>query len=299
LRLGRNKLTSLPGAIGNLVYLERLIIHSNRLTNLPASFSNLTSLEDLSLSDNHLTELPEDFGNLTNLKELRIFSNRLTHLPESFGNLVNLEVLFLGSNKLTHLPDSFYSLPNLRRLDLSDNPNLVVDMNRMRQMPGYSPEDFTIPQPPIIPVNLPESMTAAQIQALPALEIQDSAEEEEKEIDPLSYDPIQNGDVIALIRGRSGQVFPNGAKYIFYYANGEKAYSKDYFSEPNRTNPINTQQIVSADSIVLMRAQVVAPVLMRGGRRNRRITKRTKLTRKHRSVSRKTRKARKTRKYKQ
>ncbi|MER7282147.1 leucine-rich repeat domain-containing protein [Dactylosporangium sp. NPDC000244] len=48
LRLGANKLTTLPESLGNLTALTKLDVHENQLTALPEGLGNLTALTQLS-----------------------------------------------------------------------------------------------------------------------------------------------------------------------------------------------------------------------------------------------------------
>ena len=69
--------------IGNLTYVERVVMHSNQFTG----------------------PIPSEIGNLTNLVRLKLHSNQLTgHIPETICNLSNLT---------WSLEDSLYSVSTL------------------------------------------------------------------------------------------------------------------------------------------------------------------------------------------
>jgi Leucine-rich repeat (LRR) protein len=91
------------------------------LTELPPEIGNLAYLQDLLLSYNYLHELPPEMGNLTNLQRLYLNGNQLVSLPSEIGNLDNLQILNLRDNQLASLPPEISHLNALRILDLRDN----------------------------------------------------------------------------------------------------------------------------------------------------------------------------------
>jgi hypothetical protein len=91
LKLGKNKISEISGAITNLRYLEYLDMSENQLVELPSQICLLRKLERLSFKNNQLQTLPEDIGNLANLSTLDISDNQLKELPLSFRNLRNLK----------------------------------------------------------------------------------------------------------------------------------------------------------------------------------------------------------------
>jgi leucine-rich repeat protein SHOC2 len=115
LRLGRNRLTTLPDSIGYLTNLCELRLHSNQIRTLPASIANLQQLTWLSLSFNRLTSFPESITYLTNLTGLRLNGNQLVMLPESLVRLTNLTFIDLSGNPLVDL-SILQRLPKLKKV---------------------------------------------------------------------------------------------------------------------------------------------------------------------------------------
>ncbi len=88
----------LPEEIGNLPYLEMLIITGTQLESLPESIGNLTNLTFLSLERNKLKELPDAIKNFTKLNFLKLESNNFEKLPPYLWKLTDLERLSLKFN---------------------------------------------------------------------------------------------------------------------------------------------------------------------------------------------------------
>jgi hypothetical protein len=128
---------SLPTELGNLTFLEKLILQSfwtysngtwswSSAINgsIPTELGNLTSLKVLDLSDNNLTgAIPTELGNLTNLEILDLSYNNLSgSIPTELGNLTNLQTLDLNRNDLSgSIPTELGSLTNLQTLNLEYN----------------------------------------------------------------------------------------------------------------------------------------------------------------------------------
>ena len=101
LDLGRNKLTFLHPAIGQLKNLEVLSMASNSLEYVPAEIKKLKKLRVLYLHANQLSDLPEEIGGLSCLQELYVQSNKLTAVPASIDRLKYRRVLQLCKNKFS------------------------------------------------------------------------------------------------------------------------------------------------------------------------------------------------------
>jgi Leucine-rich repeat (LRR) protein len=121
LDLRDNRLSSLPGGLGQLTALQWLYLSDNKLSSLPESLGRLTALQWLDLDDNELSSLPEGLSQLTALQYVYLQHNQLSSLPEGLGQLTALQSLSLEGNQLSSLPEGLNQLTALRRLSLSHN----------------------------------------------------------------------------------------------------------------------------------------------------------------------------------
>ena len=155
------ELEDLPGEIGKLVKLEKLILNNGngcrmnvsipeeigRLKNLkvldlygaldargpgsrrplpvktlPNAIGQLQSLEKLDLGRNGLKAVPSQVAQLSKLKNLGLDYNEIHELPSFIGNLKDLKKLSLRSNGGVELPQS---LADLRGLKISMGNNAL------------------------------------------------------------------------------------------------------------------------------------------------------------------------------
>uniref|UniRef100_A0A8C6WGQ3 Toll-like receptor 22 n=1 Tax=Neogobius melanostomus TaxID=47308 RepID=A0A8C6WGQ3_9GOBI len=125
LSLDRNKLQTVPSAISNLRWLNKLDLSNNSIKSLECNdFANLTLLQYLSLPWNKITTLSACvFQNLPKLRVLQLQGNSLTKISNAFTtHLPNLNVLRLNQNSLTTLENgTFHGLPSLQHLFLFQN----------------------------------------------------------------------------------------------------------------------------------------------------------------------------------
>ncbi|XP_064874267.1 LOW QUALITY PROTEIN: uncharacterized protein LOC115129781 [Oncorhynchus nerka] len=125
LKLGHNRLSSVPKATRNLPTLKILDLSFNIINKLGCSdFSNLTGLTQLFLFHNQIPNLPGCvFQDLKELRILKLGSNKILTLNEAFMNgLHKLETLNLAGNKLSSIrKGEFKSLTSLKTLLLYDN----------------------------------------------------------------------------------------------------------------------------------------------------------------------------------
>ncbi|KAK5685909.1 Glucose-repressible alcohol dehydrogenase transcriptional effector [Elasticomyces elasticus] len=80
--------------------LRKMYFNHNKLSWLPGEVGNLRNLTVLDLSFNKLESLPAEIGMLTNLKKLLVYGNELRELPYEIGSLYQLEVLGIAGNHM-------------------------------------------------------------------------------------------------------------------------------------------------------------------------------------------------------
>jgi hypothetical protein len=92
LRLARNRLQSLPEALGAFSGLQVLDCSGNRLTSVPRVVGRCLALQQLLMSSNRLRGLTSGIGNLVRLQLLDLSHNQYRHLPTMTGDLTQLRV---------------------------------------------------------------------------------------------------------------------------------------------------------------------------------------------------------------
>eukprot|EP00047_Mylnosiga_fluctuans_P024027 m.151338 g.151338 ORF g.151338 m.151338 type:complete len:996 (+) comp9757_c0_seq3:57-3044(+) len=145
LNLKKNKFTTIPASLGQLVHLQTLNMANNEITDIPQelgslveltvlnlSFNKIASLSDvvlrlhalvtLDLTANRIAQLPADIAQLQALEELILDQNALTSLPAAIGRLTTLRILSARHNRLTDLPAEFQRLACLSHCNLEGNP---------------------------------------------------------------------------------------------------------------------------------------------------------------------------------
>ncbi|CAF1391224.1 unnamed protein product [Adineta steineri] len=143
LTLDRNRLLSLPWALGKLPSLTSLSVNNNlRLSSLDVLYGS-TSLNILQASNCMINHLP---ANIPNLRIIELDGNQLTSLDGfetiasqnstlfSFNNnkiasissvslakIVVVNDFYLSNNLLTTLPDSLYLIKDLKKVNIQNN----------------------------------------------------------------------------------------------------------------------------------------------------------------------------------
>ncbi len=122
----RDQLTgTLPSEIGNLEFLQTLVLQENSLSGaIPSELANLSVLRALNIADNNFDgAIPASIGNITSLQHLNLFRNQFSgEIPAAIGNLSNLVTLNLSFNSLTgNIPVELFNLANLENLIITDN----------------------------------------------------------------------------------------------------------------------------------------------------------------------------------
>lgn len=118
LDLTKSKLKAFPLEVLNFKNLNILKLGKNRISTVPVGISKLVYLQELDLGKNRLEEFPGDLVELVNLKKLVLNQNYIEGIPYMIKNLVKLEYLDMWSNNLSSFPESLNELINLKELDL-------------------------------------------------------------------------------------------------------------------------------------------------------------------------------------
>jgi hypothetical protein len=147
---------TIPNEIGNLVYLEDLVLLQNNFSGpIPPEIGKLTNLKILNIRNNKFSgSLPSELGNLTKLTYMSISFNELSGpIPSSFGNLQSLQKLYIRYNFLSgSLPSELGNLSNLLDSTLTDNhltgeiPEEIGNLPKLTLF-DLSNNDFCGPRP--------------------------------------------------------------------------------------------------------------------------------------------------------
>ena len=147
---------TLPPALGQLTYLQRLHLQINRLSGeIPLELAGLASLQELNLAHNVLSgEIPVELGGLSQLQRLGLGLNQLSgRIPPELAGLTELLELDLGNNRLTgEFPVELGGLTLLQVLDLGGNqltggiPLELVGLTHLEELDlGFNQLTGTIP----------------------------------------------------------------------------------------------------------------------------------------------------------
>jgi len=89
-------ITAVPERLAGLTNLMRLDLSRNRLTDLPGWLGDLQSLTYLKLGGNELTSVPGSLARLERLRSLDLSRNNLTALPGWLRQAGSLTSVFRG-----------------------------------------------------------------------------------------------------------------------------------------------------------------------------------------------------------
>jgi hypothetical protein len=116
LELGSNKLTALPGIMGQIVKLKKLWVENNNLSSLPEEFASLVNLEEVFFDDNCFREIPMVLCTFSKLQKLYFKNNKIASLSPAISNLRALKSVGFSGNK---------GLPKGHQIDLIDQKPAV------------------------------------------------------------------------------------------------------------------------------------------------------------------------------
>ncbi|MEI9921798.1 MAG: leucine-rich repeat domain-containing protein [Bacteroidota bacterium] len=121
LDLNGNKITRVPGSIGNHRTLKSLNVNNNKVSKVEAGIEKLTALEELSFYNNQLPAIPPMLYTMTSLKMIDLYSNKIPSLSKDVAKWKNLEILYIAHNTLYEVPEEIGQLKNLRELYIHHN----------------------------------------------------------------------------------------------------------------------------------------------------------------------------------
>jgi Leucine-rich repeat (LRR) protein len=158
IRLGKNKLDSIPASVAKFTGLKTLVLDENlRMRDLPQTMRLMTALQEISLSGNHLKTIPDEIFRLTSLVVLCFSHNELDGLGGLIGKLSLLQMLDLSYNKLWTLPwPSMALLKCMKSLNLQGNPFTYVSasVGQMTSLTAINLSDTNLPSLPAEIVDL-------------------------------------------------------------------------------------------------------------------------------------------------
>ena len=131
-QLEHNELSTLPKTIGTLEFMWKLDVSHNRLEALPRTIGKCTRLRILNVDHNYLEDVPKELGQCFFLEEINAEHNSLVTVPASLGSLQQLRELKLKHNRLENLPVEIGGLDTLEVLDCSENENLAMVPEKLR-----------------------------------------------------------------------------------------------------------------------------------------------------------------------
>ncbi|MBC3951989.1 NEL-type E3 ubiquitin ligase domain-containing protein [Pseudomonas folii] len=121
------------GLFKNLVYLS---LQRNRLFTLPAAVGGLSRLKRLWLSHNPLTLNAESLGHLQRLRQLHLLDLNYCPLDPnvSFAGIHPLRCLLLRSTGINWVPEHVLNWPELTELDLRENQISTLSLDVLRRL---------------------------------------------------------------------------------------------------------------------------------------------------------------------
>jgi len=139
LDLSNEEITSIPGGVFEISWLQNLDLSKNNLSAIPKEILLLKNLTKLNLSDNRFKEFPEIITRARTIATLNLSNNQIKKLPEEISQLKDLTTLNLKNNQLNSLPESVSELEKLSFLDLSNNrfsdfPNSIACLEKLMDL---------------------------------------------------------------------------------------------------------------------------------------------------------------------
>lgn len=123
-------LTEIHPEIANLINLQSLILCRNKLCSVPEAIGSLKSLKVLDVSVNDLTCLPVELSHLSELNTLNVSCNRIRSLPDGLSKCVKLVSINVSKNEISNLPEDLFSS------DLEHLSTIIASENAIEELSG-------------------------------------------------------------------------------------------------------------------------------------------------------------------
>jgi len=143
------EMSKIPGFIGNITSLKKLIVGSDKYNLiLPSKLGNLHNLESLSIYDG-ISDIPDWVFVLKNLKKLIIHSNTMKTIPSKIHNLKKLKHLEINANEVNKIPDTIGNCP-LEHLEITGNfktiPESLGNLTKLKSLTIFSRALTNLPE---------------------------------------------------------------------------------------------------------------------------------------------------------
>ena len=102
-------LVEIHQGIENLTHLQSLILCRNKISTIPKAVGSLKSLKVLDVSVNELESLPDELSQLGELNTLNVSCNKIRGLPDGLSRCTKLSTINISKNNITHFPEDLYS----------------------------------------------------------------------------------------------------------------------------------------------------------------------------------------------
>lgn len=120
--LSRNKLPSIPPALGELKKLTFIDLSNNMLTSLPVEINQLLHLLQITLSYNRFTKIPPELFQCPKLQTLLLANNQVAEIDvPGLMTLKTLQCLDLANNSIARVPPELGRVEWLKNLLLEGN----------------------------------------------------------------------------------------------------------------------------------------------------------------------------------
>mmetsp|Transcript_40694 Transcript_40694/g.99014 ORF Transcript_40694/g.99014 Transcript_40694/m.99014 type:complete len:333 (-) Transcript_40694:289-1287(-) len=141
-RVGHNRLRTLPERWNELASLSMIVANDNEITMLPDKLFHSTTLLGLVLSNNKLSKIADNIALCANLRTLVLSYNGIREMPKNFCRLRNMERVHLDNNKLESVPSGWMFMVKLKHVDVHNN-QLSLETIRRSDFPRLAPHMVT------------------------------------------------------------------------------------------------------------------------------------------------------------